>query len=151
MHCIPITFYLIIGNLYILTTFIQFSPTPYPASNNNKSDLFLWVCCWSIIELQHWVSSWYTAYFCTFQNDHHSKSSYHLSSYEAITQLLTIGFTLYILYPWCIYFITVHLCLLISISYFFPSPTPSIWQLPICSLYLGLCFCLVMSVHLYYF
>ena len=151
MHYILITYLSYTWKCVHIENFIQFSPTPYPAPNNNKSDLFLWVSCWSIIELQHWMNSWCTAYFYTFQNDHHSKSSYHLSSYEVITQLLTIGFTLYILYPWCIYFITVHLCLLISISYFFPPPTPSIWQLPICSLCLGLCFCLVMSVHLYYF
>ena len=111
--------------MYILTTFIQFSPTPYPAHNNNKSDHFCEFVCWHTIELQHWMSSWCTAYFYTFQNDHHSKSSYHLLLYEAITQLLTIGSTLYILYPWCIYFVTVYLCLLISLSYFFLPPTPS--------------------------
>lgn len=64
-------------------------------------------------------------YMYTPWNDHHSKSSYHLLLYEAITQLLTIGSTLYILYPWCIYFVTVYLGLLISLSYFFLPPTPS--------------------------
>ena len=36
--------YLVIGNLYLLTTFLQFLPStsPIPASDRHKSDLFFY-------------------------------------------------------------------------------------------------------------
>ena len=69
--------YLKTGSLYILTTFIQLSVP----SSNHKSYLFFyeWVCFWSIIDLQHYVSSCYRTWwlvFLTFQNDHHIIISY---------------------------------------------------------------------------
>ena len=43
---------------------------------------------------------------------------------------------LYISYLWTNYIATVSLNLLISLTYFFPSPTPPLWQPPASSLYL---------------
>ena len=58
---------LITGSLHLLTTFLQFPlprhPIPTPASGNHKSDLFFFefVCLFlNIIDLQYYVSSWYT-------------------------------------------------------------------------------------------
>ena len=53
-------------------------------------------------------------YFHTLQNDHHSKSSYHLSPYKVITALLTIFLMLYI--PMT-YFRTGNLYLLIMLTW----------------------------------
>ena len=55
--------FIITGNLYLLTVFIQFLPPPAPASGNHKPDLFLcgFVCFWSIIDLKDYVSSWRAA------------------------------------------------------------------------------------------
>ena len=79
--------YFITETLYLLTAFNQFL-FPYSShlvTTNLISfsmNLFL---CWNIIDLQHYVSSWYIRvilYFCPFQNDHHDNSSYHLSPYK---------------------------------------------------------------------
>ena len=67
MLCITalVLIYLITGSLYLLTTFIQFPLPPPPASGNHKPDLFFYefVCFWSIIDLQHHVSSCYTTWW----------------------------------------------------------------------------------------
>ena len=58
-------------------------------------------------------------YFYSFQNDHHSNSSYHLSPYRDML-LLTILSTLWFLSTWLIYFVTQSLYLLIYITYLLP-------------------------------
>ena len=132
--------------------FEHLHPTPFlatPTSGNHKSNLFFyeWVCIGSIIDLkQHCVSSYYR-YFCTFQNDrHHHKSSYNKSPYKDIAWLLTRFPTLYVSYPWFIYSATRSLYLLTALIYVF-SPPPSLWQPPVCSLYIWFCFCFVRFVH----
>ena len=92
VHYFPST-YLSTESLYLLTAFIQFSFPPLLAFGNDKSDFFKWVFVYfdSIIDLQHYVNSWYTPginivlyniviwYFYMFQNDHHDKTNDHLS------------------------------------------------------------------------
>ena len=65
------------------------------------------------------------------------------------TKILTTLPTLYISYPRLIYFVTESLYLLLSLTYFSPPPSPR--KPTLCSLYLWLCFCLVMFVHLFFF
>ena len=122
--------YFITGSLYLWTTFIQFPIPPPPTSVNHKSDLLFYefVCFWSIIDLQHCVSSWCTTqwfrYFYTFQNGQHS---YLLSPYKDIT-LLSATFTfLYVLYLWFVYFVMEFLYIVIYLTYLshFPTPFPS--------------------------
>ena len=90
-------------------------------------------------------------YFYTFQNDHHDKSSYHLSPYKDFTKFWTTLPTLYISYLWFIYFVTESLHLLISLTYFSSSPSILLCQPSVCSLYLWLCFCLVIFVLFFRF
>ena len=73
---------------------------------------------WSIIDLNHYIRSWCTTqgYFYTSQNDHHDKSSYHLSPCKDITLLLTIFPTQYISFLWLIYFVT-EVCTFLLIYY----------------------------------
>ena len=94
----------------------------HPTSDNCKPDLFLFVCIWSIIDLNHYIRSWCTTqgYFYTSQNDHHDKSSYHLSPYKNITLWLTIFLTVYIFSPWLIYFLTEILYFLTSTHFRYP-------------------------------
>ena len=86
-------------------------------------------------------------YFYILRNDHHDKSSYHLSPYKVMTILLTIFSMLYISSLWLIYFVTGSLYLLIPITYF----TSPVWQPHFCSLYLWVCFCFVLFFHLFCF
>ena len=53
----------------------------------------------------------------------------------------------HILYPWLIYFVTESVYLVISLTYFSPPQHSSPSQPPVFSLYLWLCFWLVMFVH----
>ena len=87
-------------------------------------------------------------YFYTLQNDHHDKSSYHLSWYKVI-KILTIFPMLYISSPWLIYFVTGNLYLLISLTDFThpPHTPPSLWQPPIFPLSISL----FLFVHLFCF
>ena len=63
VHCIPsvILPYFITGSLYLLTTFIQFPLPTTPFSGNHRLELFVYgfVCFWSIIDPQKYVSSCY--------------------------------------------------------------------------------------------
>ena len=63
-------------------------------------------------------------YFYALQNDHHDKSSYHLSLHKDITLLLTIFPVVYITSPWLVCFITDSLYFLIPFTYFTQSSTP---------------------------
>ena len=102
-------------------------------------------------------------YFYILQNDHHNKSSYHLSPYKMITVSLTIFPMFYVISLWIIYSITGSLYLFITLSCFtqpphtlhsapshpslstptpFTQPTPQ----PGCSPYLWVCFCFVIFV-----
>ena len=86
-------------------------------------------------------------YFSTFQNDHHNKSSYHVSSYKYMSLFIVFP-TLYILYPWHLF------CNWKFVSPNLPQPFISslhpqlLWQPPVCSLYLWLCLCVVILLHL---
>ena len=71
-----------------------------------------------------------------------SKLPYLLSfatPHKDITIKLTICLQLYLSSLWLIHFVAGSLYLLIS-TYFSPPPPP-LWQLPVCSLFLWLCFC----------
>ena len=112
------------GNVYLLTTFIQFPLPPPLASDHHKCDLFSYefVCLflkynWTTTLCEFLVHNIVIRYFCTFQNDHCNKSSCHLSPYKDTTKLLTIFPTLYISYLWLIYFVIESLYLLISLTY----------------------------------
>ena len=65
MHTIPLVLICIItGSLCLSATFIQFpfSPSLPPPLVNINLIFFLWVCFWSIVDPQHYVSSW-SAYY----------------------------------------------------------------------------------------
>ena len=132
-------------SLYLLTAFIQSPLFPSPASGNHKSDLFFYVCCffarfWSIIDLQHYVSFCYITviwYVYTCQTGHHNKSSYGyvtLQRYYIVINCIphTVHF-LPMSHLFCKWkFVPLNLPhLFISSPYF-----PSLWQTPVCSLYL---------------
>ena len=63
-------------------------------------------------------------YLYTLQNDHHDKSSYHLSLHKDIALLLTRFPVLYNTSPWLVCFITESLYFLISFTYCTQSSTP---------------------------
>ena len=87
-------------------------------------------------------------HFYTLRNEHGNRSGYHVLPYKDTTELLTVFPTLYISYPWLIYFATRSLYLIIFLTYFFPPPTPlpsgnHLFALCICN-----CFCFALSVPL---
>ena len=84
-------------------------------------------------------------YLYILWNGHHN-SNYHLSPYNIIKILLTIIPMLYITSLWLMYFIIGSLYLLLPFTYFVCPHSPSLWQLPVCSLYLWVCFCFVLFV-----
>ena len=145
---IPSTHYLITGGLYLSTTFVQlplltllFVRATYPISFSMSS----LVCFWSIIELEqysflvHNIVIWY---FCTFQNDHHDKSS--LLSATAQRYYIIIDYIPHTV--WLICLLTESLYLLISLTYFSPPPTSGSYLFVLCTY--DSVFCLVMFVHL---
>ena len=86
----------------------------------------------------------------TLWNDHHNKSSYHLSPYKVII-ILSVVFP--ILHP-CdfVYFETRSLYFLIPLTICFTHPPiSSTLATTVCSLYLEVCFCFFMFVHLLFF
>jgi len=73
-----------------------------------------------------------------------------LIPYKYITKLLTIFPTLDISCPWYL-FCYWYFCLSILFTYFtHPPMTPSLWQSPVHSLCIKVCFCFVIFVHLLY-
>ena len=73
----------------------------------------------------------------TLWNDHHDKSNYHLSPYEVIYIIIDhIPYTSL----WVIYFLTRRLYFLIPFTYFAQPHSPPLWQSPLCSLYVRVCF-----------
>ena len=96
-------------------TLLNFSPCLW----KSKYILFCYkfVCFWSTIDLQHYVSYYHTNSDSIFQNGHHSKSSYDTSAYKDNYYLL------YISHTWLIYFAAGNLYHLISFIYFFLLPT----------------------------
>ena len=133
VHYIPsvILSYFVTGSLYLFSTFIQFPLPPNPISGNHKLELFVYgfVCFWSIIDPQKYVSSCYKTQ--RFDFSIHFKmittTSYNLLPYKDITYLLTTLPTVYISYPWFIYFATGSFYLLTSPHLFlsFPTAAPS--------------------------
>ena len=74
-------------------------------------------------------------------NDHHHKSSSHLSPCEIITVLLTIFIMLHITSSWLTYLRTACLYILIPFTYFTHHLSPFPLEPFVCSLYLWVCFC----------
>lgn len=87
----------------------------------------------------------------TLWNVHHNKCSYDLSPYKVMTNYLySLGCTSSSL--WLTYFITGCLYVFISLLLSPIIPAPSLWQPPICSLYLWVCVCVFwLVVHLFCF
>ena len=117
--------YLLTGSLYLLITFIQF-PLPLPlASGNNNWSVFLQVVCfWNRIDLQHYVSSWYTIQW--FAISMHFKMM--TISLIVICHLTKILHNYWLYSPHC----TSHTWKFVPfnfLTYFFPSPSPPLlWQ-----------------------
>ena len=151
-HYIPNTSLSYIRNFIHLTPFIQFSISPVLISGDHKYSLFFYefVCLflmhnWPRVLCYCLVHN-IVPYFCISQNNHHEKSSYHLSPYKV---LLPIFLTIYISSLWLIYLATgirtswfpSHISL-IPTSY--PHPTADhLFILCICVsflLYLHICF-----------
>ena len=126
MLCVtcPVLTYLVTGSLYLLTTFIQFLLSPALNLGNHKSDLFFYelVCFWSIIDLQHDVSSWHTTQWFNISIHYKMITMIKLVVICNPTKLLhyywLIFPTLYISYLWFIYCITESLYLL-NLSHLF--------------------------------
>ena len=78
----------------------------------------------------------------SFWSDHHKSS--HLSPCKVITILLTLFLLLHSTSLWLIYFTPENLYRLISLTYFTPSHPPPLWQPPVWTLYLSVCFYFVM-------
>ena len=105
-------------------------PVPPPPASGSINPISLStsssVCCfWSIIDLQHYVSSWYTTqrfHVCTLQHNPHNSLPYAIT--QAYYTVLAIFPILNISRLWLIYFVTWSLYLLISLTYFPPPPTP---------------------------
>ena len=96
----------------------------------------------------HIIVMWY---FCMFQDNHHHKSLYHLSSYKALIILLPYS-------PCCTFTPVTHLLcdlkfVLLHLPHqFYSSPPPQpLWQPLDCFLYLWLCFRFIAFTHLFYF
>ena len=86
---------------------------------------------------------------CTLQNDHHDKSSYHLSPCKVNTVLLTVLPMLYITSSWLIYFTTGSLSPLIPFTHLSPSSPLCSSNSPICVLYEStLCFAFLFRFHI---
>ena len=91
-------------------------------------------------------------YSYIFQNDHHGKSSYHLSPckdiYIIIDNIPHLVHFISMTHLFCNWkFVPLNFPLL-----FLSSPhSPPLWQPPVCSLYLWVSFCFVMFVHLFCF
>ena len=142
---------LITGSLCLLTAFIQFHLPPSSPGNHNliSFPVSLFVCFWNIIDLcQFLLHNIVIQYFYTFQNDLYNKSSYGMSPYKGVTQLLTIFPTLYISYLWHLFcngkFVPLNLP-----HIFLSSPHPaSLWQPPVLSIYNSVS---VMFVNLFWF
>ena len=127
-------------------------PSPPPLIIKTWSfSMSLFLCFWSIINQQHYVSSCYTyssSIFLNIQNDHHDKSSCNLSPYKDIAY-------------YCLYFhhcafhtpdsiiLQLDVCISIFLTYFSPFCTVLLWQTTVCFLYLWFCFCLVLLAHLF--
>ena len=134
--------YLITENLYLLTAFIQFPLASSLVSGNHIPDcLFFYefVCFWSIIDLQHHVSSCYTIQWVFF--------SIHLKMISKSCDTTPYKDFNYWLYsPHCTFHTHNLFCnwkyLLISLMYFSPPNTPLLWQPLVCSL------CFVRFIHL---
>ena len=66
------TYYFITESVYLLTAFNQFPfHNPLPLITKNLISIFLWICFWSITDLQHYASShniviWYFFSFLIF-------------------------------------------------------------------------------------
>ena len=73
---------------------------------------------------------------------------HYLYAENIVNNILTI---LTNIIPMIIYFITGSLCLLILFTYFTHPPPYPLWQPSVCSLYLWVCFCFIMVLHLFCF
>ena len=74
----------------------------------------------------------------SFWSDHHKSS--HLSPCKVITILLTLFLLLHSTSLYLIYFTPENLYRLISLAYFTPFHPPPLWQPPVWTLYLSVCF-----------
>ena len=99
-------------------------------------------CSWRSTLCQFQVYYMVIWHLHTLWNDHHNKSSKHLSPYEVITLVLTAFLMLYITSPWLTYFITGGLSLLIPFTYF-PQHPP-----PILCIYESFCFVSCFRFHI---
>ena len=124
VHYFLVLMFLITGN-YILTTFIQFPLPLHPPSGKHKFNLFyLFVYLLNLSTmLYNFLGNIVIWYFYTLQNDHHDKSSYHLSPYKN-TLLLAVLPKLSFLSLWLIYFIIGNMYLLISLTFLTHLHTP---------------------------
>ena len=81
----------------------------------------------------------------TLQIDHHDKSSDHLSPYKGIAELLIMFPVLYITSQWTNLFCNWKFVPLNLLHLFHTTQqSPPLWWLPVCSLYLWVCFYLVL-------
>ena len=82
---VPWLIHFITGSLYRLTSLMHFAHLPLlPRQPPSVLCICEFVCFWSTVDIQHYVSSCYTViwYFYTFQNNHHNKSSYDMSPFQ---------------------------------------------------------------------
>ena len=139
--------YLITGSFCLLTTFIQFSLPPCPASQNLKSDFFFYEFVFLLLlkyDIMLVPGTGHSDLILLYSSKGScNNSSYSLSPYKDITLLLTTYPTLYISFPWLIYFATGNFYPLISPTnlFFFFSLSlsfylPLFWQPAVFSLYL---------------
>ena len=123
--------YFITGSLYLVTTFRCPLSSPLPLVTTNlisySMSLFGFEVLLTYSTMLVPITQHSDSIFLYIQNDHHNKSSCHLSPYKDITLLLTIFPTLNISYLWLIYFVTGSSYFLISFTYFShpPSSLPS--------------------------
>ena len=116
------------------------------------SMFFFFFCLWHIVDLHHYLATY------------RSHISIYFKMITTINLIITFHhtyilysywwcfLTLYISYPWVIYFAPVSLCLLIYLTYYFALPTPSPLtgtSLFSVSRYLSVCF--IMCIHLFCF
>ena len=121
---------------FIMSRFIPSIPTCWDLCYYKRMLNFVkWFS--ASIKMIVWFVFWCTTviwYLCTLQNDHHNKSSYHLSPHRHIALSLTVPY----------YSPTTRLFCISNLPHLFHSSP--LWQPPVCSMYLWVCFCFVMFV-----
>ena len=89
--------------------------------------------------------------FYILQNDHHNKSSYHLSLWKVIIILLTVFSMLYSRSLWLTLQLEVYILYLLYLFIHPPFHIFPFWQLIVCTLYLWIFFCSVFCSLVLFF